>query len=845
MTISFLNTIAMDMEKIKELKHTSFTSDFTFQGDKFLKPILIEFIKNKNVEFMTEETIQQVITIFKNINKKNQLIIKHFQKYNLGRFYANSNSNLIGITKHIKHTLLKHYGYMDLDIVKSNPSIIYALLNGILPLPSFKEYIENTDEVFTELTTFYALDDTLQHKHIKEFFNSSIFGGSYNKWIDTLENEGVKFKTKEQHLFMKDFKDECDKVKSQIINANPTLMEYLRTCKMNDNNPVDEWKLNNSVLSYYLNTIENHILHIAYKFLTTTKTIQPKKNILLEYDGLCFKPLQELNETDLIDIATKINQKVLKDTGLNIKFKFKKYDDKYIHNEVVNQAIENPQTSLKSITIYEEDLENVVINATEYDIAKYFCKIYGDNYKCVDVKNKICYYFNENCLWDKFESGTKIREQLSNEFTEIFNKLQTDIQDEMSSLEDEEELLEKLHRKVKKISEITIKLKSTNSKNNIVREILDILFDGEFEKTLNKQHFIPIKGKKVIDLNTKEVFDRTIQHYYNYECPAEYFAEIPKDKYDYVDKYFLDLFCGNKEIKDIVINIFKSVFAGNKLRYIFFLIGDGSNGKSLLFNILSYIFKNNMDTIDTRIILKTKSNSNLTTEYNKLAHTKLAYVTELKDTDELNTDLIKKISGGDVMDCRPLYKDNVTITPVSTLFALTNQMGKCDPNDVAFLINRCFLIPFLNHFEINNNLFNELKEEASYIFSYIVNYGTIISKLENLPKEMLIAKQTYTENNEKIDHYRNFIDEKFVAGTSKDKILYSQFRDMFNAYLKSKGEQTNKLNNNCFTRLMNTKYKIASKQSNNKSYYVGLKIKEDEDIDESDSDSDNESKSKK
>ena len=110
-----------------------------------------------------------------------------------------------------------------------------------------------------------------------------------------------------------------------------------------------------------------------------------------------------------------------------------------------------------------------------------------------------------------------------------------------------------------------------------------------------------------------------------------------------------------------VINILKSLLSGDTLRYIFFFTGDGSNGKSLLFKVLISIFKGFMDTIDTKVILETKQSSNLTTEFEKLDKTRLGYITELKSTDTLNTTTIKKITGGDAIDCRGLFKTNKTI----------------------------------------------------------------------------------------------------------------------------------------------------------------------------------------
>ena len=72
-------------------------------------------------------------------------------------------------------------------------------------------------------------------------------------------------------------------------------------------------------------------------------------------------------------------------------------------------------------------------------------------------------------------------------------------------------------------------------------------------------------------------------------------------------KYFMDLFCNKEDTMQCVLDILKSVMIGKPLRYVFFLTGSGCNGKSLLFKILTVIFKKTFDIISKDVILKKKS----------------------------------------------------------------------------------------------------------------------------------------------------------------------------------------------------------------------------------------------
>jgi len=374
-------------------------------------------------------------------------------------------------------------------------------------------------------------------------------------------------------------------------------------------------------------------------------------------------------------------------------------------------------------------------------------------------------------------------------------------------------------------------LKKTSDKNNILKEILDKIEDPNFVKDLNKQKYIlPIKNGKIIDMNTLEIQDRTIEHKFNYECDADY-IEMTEEEENDIKQYFLDLFCGNEDTMLCVLDILKSIFTGETLRYIYFFTGEGSNGKSLLFSVLKKIFKKAMDTIDTRVILESKSASSLTTEFEKLDKCRLGLVTELDENDKLNVKTIKKISGGDDIDYRGLYKTNETITPTLNLGVVTNVLP--DFTAQTAIINRIIVVPFNNTFEVNKSFETELLGKKNQIFTFIMKYGTIRDKFE-LTEEMKVAKQDYVENNETIDYLKDYIETfyEIVPFVKKEKKSRDDFRDGYNAYLKSKGKPIDKSTNNKFTKDIQ-KYNIGTKESNGKTYYTGIidRVEEDSDDD--------------
>jgi hypothetical protein len=487
-----------------------------------------------------------------------------------------------------------------------------------------------------------------------------------------------------------------------------------------------------------------------------------------------------------------------------------------------------------------DEIEKVMLEATEYSIAEYFKKYYGSNFNCVDIKNKIIYEFTKNKLWEQFEAGTNIRELLSNEVKHDFDKYRDSMDTFHKSLQKDTEEASMMRKKVKVLGELTIKLGRTNDKNNIVREILDKIVNPKFEATLNKQKYIlPIKDGKVLDMKTLETHDRTIEHSFSYECNATY-VELTAEQDADIKQYFMSLFCQKENTMNCVLDILKSILSGDTLRYIYFFTGDGSNGKSLLFTILQAIFKKAMDTIDTRVILESKSSSNLTTEFEKLDKCRIGYITELKETDKLNEPVIKKISGSDPIDYRGLYKGNQTILPTCNLCVLTNQLPTFKVEKA--ILNRIIVVPFNNVFEVDKSFETKMLEKADLVFSFIMKHGTIRDKFD-LTEEMLVAKQNYKDDNTTVDYLHDFINKyydivsdkvevqkydkngKLTKKTITPKIERDTFRDCYNTYLKTKGQPIDKSTHQKFSRLIKN-YNIDTKESNSKTYYTNLVRKE-------------------
>ena len=489
----------------------------------------------------------------------------------------------------------------------------------------------------------------------------------------------------------------------------------------------------------------------------------------------------------------------------------------------------NPDSPL--IKQPKNDDEFDLYNCSDVDYAKYFKKKWGHNFKCISqIKSRYFYEFNKDNLWVQNPTGSSIRNIISDEMVDDFKNQLKNKEAEASLFKKDDDRRQYIEKDIKKISEIMIKLKTTHNKNNILREICDKIEDNKFEDNINKQQYVlPLKNKRIINMKTLEIRERTINDKFTYECGADY-IDLTEEQEKEAKDYFMSLFCNNEDTMKCVLNIIKSCFTGIPLRYLFVATGSGRNGKSLLFKLLKIMFKGGMDVISKDVILEKKSNSNLNTEMEKLDKCRIGYVSELKETDKLNETNIKEITGGDPIDLRTIQKTNATLTATCCLWILTNQLPSF--NVEPAIMDRLIIVPLNNKFPIDNTYEDKMISKIDILFTYILKYGIIQDKFD-LTEEMKQSKNDYEEDNKK-DYLGDFIDDYIVE--SKKSMKRDQFRTLYNDYCKMKGYKIDKSTDASFVRKIQKDYKIEYDKNNkrflNIQYDCNKGGNDDDDVDD-------------
>ena len=393
--------------------YTAFKKQFTIDVDYKLLQMMSE-VKDKEI---TEDRLKLLRPLLQAIDKKlNKIKLTYYHPYSLGRFYATNSLSPINVSRHFKHSLFSYMDWIDLDMVRGHASIIYSIAkNNNIHLKTFEKYLTNRDAVVAEMLQHYQSDPpTLAEKDIKDIFNISIYGGGHSTWVKQMAEDGKEVGTSEIHDFEKEFVNECRTIMDYVYISNSEILDKVRGEEKN------EYKLKCKVMAYFCGTIENEILHIAYKFLCERGIIQ-NDLVLLEYDGLCF-PNPHVENLD--EIINELNFIIRDKTKLNVRMINKKYDPEYVHQDIIEQRklLDLPVANLvgeavNAIGVAEVD-ENDIDNEQNFDL---YGLIKDDNeganliYENIKDRFKFCYgnmFFKQNVVW--VSSKEKVDKHLLN-----------------------------------------------------------------------------------------------------------------------------------------------------------------------------------------------------------------------------------------------------------------------------------------------------------------------------------------------------------------------------------------------------------------------------------------------
>jgi P4 family phage/plasmid primase-like protien len=445
-------------------------------------------------------------------------------------------------------------------------------------------------------------------------------------------------------------------------------------------------------------------------------------------------------------------------------------------------------------------VEQAIKETTEYDIARVLFHMYKDTFICVSVKHDVWYKYTNNRWFDDSAGGT-LRSHISREMHQIFMNKSIEYTAIINTYETTDPRHDKMSKDISKLGDISINLKRSVWKNNIMREARELFYYNDFIEQLDKNPHLMCFNNGVMDFQNK-VF-RKGQHDdylskctkidyvpFNEKAMAPYFEEI---------KAFMTELFPVKELHDYMWEHLASCLIGtNKNQTFNIYYGGGRNGKSKLTELMSLALGQYKATVPITLITQKRNTIGSTSsEVVQLMGVRYAVMQEPSKGDRINEGIMKEITAGDPIQGRALFKDTVTFVPQFKLVVCTNELFEDMSTDDGTWrrIRICdYMSKFLEkpyedekfpkneypyQYKLDKDIDKKFKDWAPVFMSYLVK---LACELQGNVRDcrMVLASSDKYRNNQ--DYLADFAKDKLrikEGDKIKKPYLLEQFREWY------------------------------------------------------------------
>lgn len=367
-------------------------------------------------------------------------------------------------------------------------------------------------------------------------------------------------------------------------------------------------------------------------------------------------------------------------------------------------------------------LENAFETGTEYDIAMILRQMYKDKFVCVSYDKKGIWYRFKNHRWVS-DKGLCLRNKISEELYALINEKINNIGEEIKEYQNDDVRIEFLKKKSKIMADVRIRLKRTNDKNNIMREAAEIFYDGDFIRNMDTNKYLMCFNNGVVDFANKIFREGYPEDYItkttkiNY-IPVEELTKENDSDYKQTIEHLNDFMHKLFPIKDLNRymwdHLASCLIGANKNQTFNVYHGSGSNGKSILADLMSVTLGDYKGTVPITLVTDSRGKIGGTSdEVLKLKGVRYAVMQEPSKGVKLNEGIMKELTGGDPLQARGLYSESEIFDPQFSLVVCTNNLFDIESNDDGTWrrIRKCdFKSKFIDEGETYN-------DETPYIFT--------------------------------------------------------------------------------------------------------------------------------
>lgn len=338
-------------------------------------------------------------------------------------------------------------------------------------------------------------------------------------------------------------------------------------------------------------------------------------------------------------------------------------------------------------------IEKSTANVNDYDLAMVLYQMFKEKYICSSITHKQWYVFKEH-RW-VVDRGQTLRKSISQDMFMAYTEYQNKCIETLGKLsemdEESNEKAKNIRAVLKNLSVILQRCKQSGDKDHIMKEALELFYDDNFIKNMDSNKYLMCFTNGVIDFDAENEHGGNVVFREGY--PQDYITKTTGIPYMHLNacnkqiemqivKFVEELF-PDRDLMTYMLDHLASTFIGTNLNQTFNIyVGCGSNGKSLLTDLMSHTLGEYSGTVPITLVTEKRTNiGGVSPELIQLKGLRYAVMQEPSKNMRINEGMMKQLSAGDPLQGRALYCDSETFDPQFKLVVCTNSLFDFNSND--------------------------------------------------------------------------------------------------------------------------------------------------------------------
>lgn len=441
----------------------------------------------------------------------------------------------------------------------------------------------------------------------------------------------------------------------------------------------------------------------------------------------------------------------------------------------------------------KKDIDNVLVNSSQYRIAKFIFNIYKNTIRVDSVKNTEWYIFDSV----RFIKSNIIDILISEDITIYFMLYKDILEMEMKDLDinmdkaDLKRMQGAIKRKSDALSNIIEDLENITTKSKIIKQ-LAVMFnvmDPKFYELLDSNELLLGFNNGIYDFNTFSFRQGRADDYITFTTGYDYIEYNPSDIHTMKIMEFMSQIITDSLVLTYLFKVLGKALMGLVDEKFYIFVGImASNGKSTLISFLQMALGDYMTAIDVSLITQNrKSSGNASPDVVRLKGKRLFGLQEPENNDKLKTGILKQFTGNDLIVGRELFKSPITFKLMGTMLLCCNEL----PGIVNFdggVQRRIRVIEFNSIFKDHPNPNNTLEFKRdlqlsrklelwkAYFMSILIHYCKLYHSQDFYePQCVLEATLEYKNDNDK---FLEFFEQCLVT----DSKTFESTKDIYNNF---------------------------------------------------------------